>query len=84
MTAEPGVWGSWPHPPLSIELRVAEDLHHNGCTMARRVAEHGPDYLHAWHLLSAHTTSFSSARHMAGTSFLQLYTDTTLQIDTLT
>ena len=32
--------------PLTIELRVRQDGGHNGCSMPRRVAVHGPDDLH--------------------------------------
>lgn len=40
------------HPPLRIQAWVAEHLHHNGRSMAGRVAEHGPDNLHGNRALS--------------------------------
>lgn len=33
--------------PLTVKLRVRKDGSHNGCTMPRRIAVHGPNDLHA-------------------------------------
>ena len=39
----------WPysHPPLGVQLRVAQDLHHDRRAVPRGAAKHGPDDLHA-------------------------------------